>query len=211
MVNNTIIMTELISAIIANDYSKVNYLISLGVDINEPLPEDRLMPPVGYAIAYSCSDIVDLLIKSGATVENFLINQLPYLSSLVRIAERSNYEIVNLLILSGLDINHPLEEGDTILHKSVEKYDVNFIKFLLKLGANPNQINEYGWTPLMSLICLQNSSKFQVGEQLNLLDLFWDSTAKIVIQDYDGRNLLEIAEDYPQAHEKILDYIRERL
>lgn len=167
-----------IAAIESGNILKVSQFIAAGVNIDLPGSEDRFMPPLGYAIAYGYSDLVKLLVDSGAKIHDYFIAQLPHLPSIVNSASQDVYEILGVLLREGIDINFPLEEGDTLLHKAVEDTDIKLVKFLVEAGANPHQVNQYNWTSTMSVTYLS-----RVEDQLEILKILLQNEAIDTIAD----------------------------
>lgn len=97
------------------------------------------------AIEKGYNDIVELLIKKGADVRK---TYGPY--SLLTIAvESDNIDAAKLLVDAGADVNSG--KVYTPLTKAIEEGHYKFVEFLLKEGADPNNIPEHGfegWTPL---------------------------------------------------------------
>ena len=198
----------LIEAIETGQTQIVSQLISTGVDVNQPSSEDEFMPPVGYAVACGHLEAVRLLSEAGAKINDYLIAQLPHLSSLVSTASQVDYKLLSLLTEYGADINFPLEEGDTLLHKAVEDVDIKLVEFLLVLGADASQQNQYGWTPIMSSICLNTHSDISVEDQVKMLLMLLMSKAEVIWSDNRGMSLLDIAESSPRAPKEVIKILK---
>ena len=61
--------------------------------------------------------------------------------------EGNSVEIVNMLIGAGCDVNQADEGGFTALHWAVDSGGKSIVEALLRGGANPNIVNEYGDAP----------------------------------------------------------------
>lgn len=57
-----------------------------------------------------------------------------------------------LLLHHGLNINHQVDQGNTILHLAVHRKRSDIVPFLISLGANKNIQNSNGETPLQMAI-----------------------------------------------------------
>lgn len=182
---------NLVLAIESGDLSRVKYFIAVGVDVNSLPPDESVVPPLGYAIAYGHTDIARVLLKAGAKVYDFLIAQLPHLPSIVETAGQEVYDILTLLIKADIDINFPLEEGDTLLHKAVEDADTPLVNFLLRVDADVNRCNQYGWTPLMSAVFYINPDSYQLEIMKSLLE----RGADVRLEDNSGKNVLAQAKE----------------
>ncbi|MBP0027711.1 ankyrin repeat domain-containing protein [Roseofilum sp. Guam] len=202
-------LEDFLKAIESGDLSRVEYYISVGVDVNSP-PHLDIMPPLGYAIAYGYTDIVKTLLKAGAEVHDFFIAQLPHLPSIVEVANQEVYDILTLLIEAGIDINFPLEEEDTLLHKAIEDRDLPFVDFLIKAGADVNVRNQYGWTPLMSTAFFVDTSSHGIYTQLEIVKFLLEHGADIELKDNRGKNVLELAEE-DEIHKEVIELLEKNI
>ncbi|MGD2183132.1 ankyrin repeat domain-containing protein [Lusitaniella coriacea] len=182
---------NLVLAIESGDLARVKYFIAVGVDVNSLPPDESVVPPLGYAIAYGHTDMIKVLLKAGAKVHDFLIAQLPHLPSIVEAAGQEVYDILTLLIKAGIDVDFSLEEGDTLLHKAVEDADTPLVDFLLRVGADVNRYNQYGWTPLMSAVFYVDSDSYQLEIVKSLLE----NGADIKLEDNSGKSVLAQAKE----------------
>lgn len=64
--------------------------------------------------------------------------------------------LLEKMIKRGADMNIQDEDGKTPLLWSIERNKLETAYLLLRYGANPNQANKYGWTPLASAEMLEN-------------------------------------------------------
>ena len=79
---------------------------------------------------------------------------------------RDNFEFAEMLIRAGANVNLPQKNsGKTCLHEVVEMMLINkieWIKFLLKHGANINSVDNRGNTPLMIASYWRNAPVVQL-------------------------------------------------
>lgn len=85
----------------------------------------------------------------------------------------------------GSGVNAPLDaRGSTALHFAVEKNDAAAIEKLTRVGANPNQKDKEGQTPLFTAITLRN---------IDMVRLLVDHGASFEARDDKKRNALDWA------------------
>ncbi|KAK0717679.1 hypothetical protein B0T26DRAFT_802746 [Lasiosphaeria miniovina] len=101
--------------------------------------------PLAAAAADENAEIVELLLKSGADV-NQVLQTGDYGSALAAAAARGNTEIVELLLKSGADVNQVLQTGDygSALAAAVARGNIEAVELLLKSGADVNQVLQTG-------------------------------------------------------------------
>lgn len=130
-------------------------LINAGVDINHlnELGYSRL-----YNTAFSSSvDAVEFLLKYGANPHTQLAKNKSPLHAVCwdTNSEEINYEptfqIINLLLDAGIDVNTKDSMGDTPLHEAVfgDGANITAVKTLIKRGAKVDSVSNDGMTPLM--------------------------------------------------------------
>jgi ankyrin repeat protein len=137
----------------------VRLLLARGVDII------AYHGKYGNALQAAClgghEDIVKLLIKSGANVNAPGLRLYLHTSRFFQInleltalnSASGYFEIAELLINSGADINHASPSGWTPLHLASYNGHVDFVKLLLSRGANPRTADRTdGHTPLMAAV-----------------------------------------------------------
>lgn len=74
-------------------------------------------------------------------------------------ASENKFDLVKTILAKYPEyINAVDADGYSPLHKACYNDNVEMVKFLLKLGADPNLKTEYGWTPLHSA-CKWNNGK----------------------------------------------------
>jgi len=120
--------SDLINAIDRGDTNTVKFLLLSGAD------------PDGLATD-TYSPLAHVVLANNKLSNRFGCNM--FLSKTLEIAE--------LLIKKGADINASKQEPFSIpLVIASEEHDDDFVRFLVKAGANVNVAGRHGWTPLMN-------------------------------------------------------------
>ncbi|ULL16270.1 ankyrin repeat domain-containing protein [Paenibacillus sp. H1-7] len=111
---------------------------------NPSLIESGDYGPLCMAAGYGHTDIVRLLIRSGAD-----LNAVWYANNYMGYALDTGLEMVRLLLDAGADPNNANWQGITYLHIAAWLGNVEYAKLLLDCGAELEPIDqEYGTTPL---------------------------------------------------------------
>jgi len=107
-----------------------------------------------YAIQFSCTDIMKILIQCGANVniqDNKGVTPL-----MICQFYKHNYPVMKLLIDNNANVCIKDIKDNTILHKyrnfCIEDIDDILLESLLNMGINIDKRNDRGYTPLMNLI-----------------------------------------------------------
>lgn len=87
-----------------------------------------------------------LLLEKGAAIS---IRGTDYLEILQAATYNSQYNLVLLLTETGINIDIQIDELGSALQLGYIKGHIDIVKLLLRLGINPNQVDEYGWTLLL--------------------------------------------------------------
>jgi len=106
----------------------------------------ELSNPLTVAVANENIFAIQFLLKKGCTVNHanmFGKSSLFYVKS-----TEKGREILEILLRNGADINHTDLFKETILFEAVRNMDLELVKFLLKMGADPLLVNDIGNTPL---------------------------------------------------------------
>lgn len=106
--------------------------------------------------------------------------------AILLLATKSNYfNIVKLLVDSGVNINHRDPNGETALHVSARYGHIECAQILLSFNANPDLPEEYfGWTP---------THIAAVDGHLNIIELLVEAGADVNKPDLSGWNAREHA------------------
>lgn len=134
--------------------------------------------------------------------------------------QKGIFEIVEVLIQFGADINKQDEDGDSALTLSSSHKNTNIAKLLLNNGANVDHADKNGITPLI-IACLSNRVEMVqllihhkaninlqdrdgwtalmytcIKNNINNMNILLDNGADIHVQDKKGRNLFMFACQY---------------
>ncbi len=187
-------------AVLNQDTTAVEALIKAGVDLNEVSDQYR-RTPLMLACEYASAPMVKLLAEGGADV-NFKAgngeNALYYLitkamTNLGRGMSRDLKDVVVMLrtlISNRLDIDAAADnEGNTGLNLVCQAgylADLNtkLAEELIESGADVNEPNTAGRTPLMSFAERGNEIKYNIGE------LLLDNDADVTYVDGQGNTAL---------------------
>lgn len=161
-------------------------LIDLGADIESTDNENST--PLYTALKNRNIYLVNVLLIRGANSKTFKIKELGsiffYLLDLCNGFGIAELEKLLLNYLPGFDINERDSEGRTCLHKVLEnRFDTNYTKLFLKLGADANAQDINGNTPAHCL----NSSCYNYTSKLEFLIR---SGADIYIKNNNGEKVI---------------------
>ena len=88
-------------------------------------------------------------VRLGFNLDNFYNGSIASQVAL----KKGNFEVCSLLFHNGADVNLQIEDGNTLLHHSLEgNIDLDKVHFLLENGADPDIANYFDQTPL-HVIC----------------------------------------------------------
>ncbi|XP_064649701.1 ankyrin-3-like [Lineus longissimus] len=143
--------TPLHLASIVGNTGLAELLIKCGANID--LCNLKGYPPLLYACSSCNPDVVNLLIKLGAKVEQYYrgddgILRGPFLHAVVGMGKGS-YKGVEKLLEKGINVQTPDQGGCTALHLAARFGDVDCVGILIEHGANVNAVEPVtGRTPL---------------------------------------------------------------
>lgn len=166
-----------------NQGEAVNFLISRGAIIspNTDIPD---MFPIYVATKNGSINSLKALVQSGADVRV----KLPYSQdSLLHVAVEANQpNIIKFLLNHGVDIDaRTLQTGNTALHEAIIHKKMEAAEELLKNKANVNALNNWKWTPLMSIF--EYSGLLDGKRDLQRVRLLIENGAGLEFRDDQGR------------------------
>lgn len=101
---------------------------------------------------------------------------------------RSNYQIIDLLLKKGADINKRNRKGQTVLHIAARWKDGDLVRYLIERGADVNVRDYLSWSPLMWASLRGNDSAVDVliksGADVNFRDI--DKNTPLILAAWHG-------------------------
>jgi ankyrin repeat protein len=138
--------TPLMAASTFGETPVVEYLISKGANVKVIL-EDGETTLIQSAQSEGNSEIVKALLKAGVEINAKTKKRL---TASMRFAWAGQFEAVKLLLDAGADAKLINENGWTAFYFACSHgNDEKIVKYLLAAGANPNEKDANGQTPLM--------------------------------------------------------------
>ena len=131
----------LIAACETNSQPMVELLLSAGADPNKP--NDFGSTALMSAAQAGNPLVVERLLEAGALVD--AENQVQSRA----ITDSANAEVVQRLVNAGADINYIDGQGQFLLSGAAREGDIEFIRALIHIGADPN-LERYGGSALMT-------------------------------------------------------------
>lgn len=178
--------TSIHNAVRGGYLEAVKERITSGVDINEK--GKRKESPLNFACYYGHSDVVKLLLLSGANAKETDAQGASLLRTLRVYKPQTFNEILNILIEHGLDVNHKNKEGRTVL-QDILRFDMDayneedkkipytntyafeIVKSLIARGADVNTTDRSFKTPLHAVAENPNSKMakllIEAGAKIN--------------------------------------------
>lgn len=140
----------------------IDLFIESGADINDIFTRGskREYSAIVCACEYGCSpEILTFVLKHGAN-PNLFVNGAP---AIARAIEEANYNAVKLLLEYGANVDFIDEEGNNLLHKTLEEYEFynthyseEYIKIsalLIERNVNYEHKNKNGDSPIDIIMC----------------------------------------------------------
>ena len=164
----------------------VEELLKLGADPDAGPSTGR---PLVLACAQSHLEIVEVLLRYGAKVEYGPQDEQP-------IAVATHPKIIDLLLRAGAHVNKPSgSAGNTPLHRSASKADVEAVRHLIARGAKVNAVNPFGTTPLHTAcrtpsLLLQEDGVQRAKQTIRVLIA---AGARVTVADMRGNTPLHLA------------------
>jgi hypothetical protein len=159
--------TLLISAVMAGRPEIVQALIDAGADVNAQMEMLCPFSALEFAIEDGHTEIVKLLLQAGASFQveaGFCL--------LVDAAERSNADIVQLLIDAGLGVNAQNDQAETPLTVACRSTQVEIVQTLIAAGAD---VHQRGWQEMMPIVTVF----YAVQSEFELVEVDADGSEKI--------------------------------
>ena len=135
-----------------NDYKTVFFLLK-HTDVS-PNYRYRGIGALSIAIENDNKKMVELLLKNG--VRPLLEGTRSSDNSLIVATIYNKYDIVEILINFGMNINRVDDDNSTPLRYACKNNNIRIVKLLLRNGADPNIAAQNGSTPLSEAIVFKN-------------------------------------------------------
>jgi ankyrin repeat protein len=151
---------SLFEAVKRRDPNEVRRLVNAGANVNQrgkygTTPLHVAAGPSGSA------EIVEILIAHGAKIESVFAGRTP-----LHVATTfAKFEIAELLLANGADVNAQESFGLTPLHRAAIWPRKDLIELLLKNGANVDMKDEFGHTPLDIVLQCQSNEGLDIEER----------------------------------------------
>lgn len=163
--------------------------ISQAKDINAK--NNQGYTPLTYALRRKSEQMVNTLMKNGASVEiidnkgNNLVGHL--FDSFDESEALFFYRFMDFLQNKGINVLKKQAGGNTIAHLSAEKLSPQLIQKAVALGAQLNTLNDEGYTPLHIVAAKASDAE--------LLKIFIELGSDIALPTSYGETVLEIASE----------------
>lgn len=193
---------EFLSAVVAGDVDAVKKELSNGADVNAEAACVKGMTAVGLATITPDTTILSMLVAKGANV-NVAADAVALPP--IRIAVgTSNLAAFKILADAGADLTVK-DDGYTLLHRAAQfkKTDdsLEIIKLLLAKGADINAVTDAGWTPLMFLLSLVESTDADYAQTVEALKIMLAAGADPSLVNKKGKTVRDMfnAEKAPEC------------
>jgi len=157
---------------------QVRSAIEKGADVNYAIPPDGVTPLM-RAISMSEYSLAKMLVEKGADINAVDKNSR---SVLIYACDHQSREFVKLLIDNGLDLKSAGGRNGFVYGALFG--NVEFIKFMLELGADVNSLDERGHTALMMTAMAGNTGAIK---------LLLEKGADVTIKDSEGKTAVDFA------------------
>jgi hypothetical protein len=180
---------KLIAAIGRDDVERMKSLLDDGAPLTKPEGETEGMLPLSEAAHRGNVEGINLLISSGAKVDETLDGYGR--TALQHAAFHQHKDAVSALQAAGADINAPMYyDKKTALHEAQDYQHAEMLEFLVKQGANVNAQDSNGRTVLHAAARAGRSEavKFLLenGADATLADRQMNTAADLAQKDYPG-------------------------
>ena len=169
--------TPLTLAVRNKNIALAGYLITRGADVNRPVSNATLIQtPLIIAINNNDLDIVKLLIQNGAS-PNITQKSKKDIFSNQLIAKEETSPLILAIKKDGIN----------------EPPSIEMIEYLIACGANVNQTDGNGYTPLMAAVDYRWPSQHKLRYQI--AEILLAAGAEPNVTDFDNKTALQYAYD----------------
>ena len=167
-------------AVKTNDFSLVQKLIEMGSEIDALNKNNQ--SPLHISISNKIFEIFDFLISKNANIQLNSNGSLIYLA-----CEANDLKTVEFLLQMGLDINEKnIKNGETPLHISVIKKNLEIIKLLISNGSDINLLNNDLESPIFHAI---------KGKDIDIIKFLIQNGSNLLLLSKNKDSILHIACD----------------
>jgi len=190
------------------NYEIVKLLIEYGANVNgvggNTIPIMNAMESIDqFCISWKdpkylkYKDIILLLLSNNADVN--LTNELgetPLISAVQLNYEDDNFNLVDLLLNNGANVNQIDNEDISALMYAVFNDNIPDVLLLLEHGANVNQVNNEGISVLMLAISAKNTNIVDILLRTENIDLEEANRCLHIAIEKDFENIVELIRNY---------------
>ncbi|KAF2903218.1 hypothetical protein ILUMI_02975, partial [Ignelater luminosus] len=153
-------------------FETVNLLLLKGANVNIANAKGRT--PLYYGVKYGDCRVIEKLLLRDADVnaQNETRNTLLHYA----ISKRRKFDITNLLLSNGANVNIKNIEGKTSLHYGVTYDDCKVVEGLMLAGADANVQDNKGNTPLHEALYIEKQTSSDVDVISNDSEMIRDHT-----------------------------------
>lgn len=153
-----------------SDYNAILVSVLVNTDVNLTSLNSKSEPYIFEALRYGAIDIIKLLLKHGADINepdlngnNIIYKFMAENQTFQKEKEQKEYyNNLQAIIIMGANVNAKDSFGGITLHKAILDSDLTVIKMLLHSGADMNAIDNRGRTILHNAIWKNNVKIFKL-------------------------------------------------
>jgi ankyrin repeat protein len=140
-------LTAIMAAAISGHTRIVNFLVDRGANLD--LGDEHGVTALMYAASRGRADIVKILVNRGAKVDLKNVSSNDLYSGRTALmhsagSQKSNIEVIRVLLAHGANIDEQDEHGETALMKAASVCNVEIVMELISAGANVSITNKDG-------------------------------------------------------------------
>ncbi|MBN1797398.1 MAG: ankyrin repeat domain-containing protein [Spirochaetales bacterium] len=188
---------QLYKAVIEGDTRQVQTIVDKGINIDSPLKDE--WTPLMLAVEHEKSEIVSLLLKSGADVNKGKgkaiggfsggLGQIYIMTPLYLAADKNNFEIARMLVEYNAEVYHPSEcRILSVLFPVIKHGNREILEFLLQKGLRKDYFYQY-----LLVYCLLYNQNTLFKDYYNKKDVEkLDFDAKFILEEATIYNNVDI-------------------